>query len=81
MRARLDAFGTKNLRRILGYRWYDLVPNKRLLEEARVDTISSIVLRLSLFGHVARFPSADPASLPTGYYILSGPFSLEKRQG
>ena len=78
MRARLDAFGTKNLRRILGYRWYDLVPNKRLLEEARVDTISSLVLRrqLSLFGHVARFPSADPA-----HRILSCPDPPAWRRG
>lgn len=43
--ARLDTFETKNLRRILGYRWYDMIPNKQLLKIARADNISSIVLR------------------------------------
>ena len=63
MRARLDSFGTKNLRRIFGYRWYDKVSNQRLLEEASLDNISTIVLRrqLSMFGHVARLPAVDPA--------------------
>ena len=62
MRARLDSFGTKNLRRILGYRWYDMKPNWRLLEEASMENISTLILRrqLSMFGHVARLPASDP---------------------
>ena len=62
MRARLDSFGTKNLRRILGYRWYDMKPNWRLLEEASMENISTLILRrqLSMFGHVARLPTSDP---------------------
>ena len=79
-RARLDAFGTKNLRRIFGYRWYDKVPNQRLLEEASLDNISTIVLRrqLSMFGHVARLPAADPA-----HRILSceNPPSWKRKRG
>ena len=50
-RARLDAFGTKNLRRIFGYHWYDKVSNQRLLEEASLDNISTLVL--SRFGYVS----------------------------
>ena len=33
LRSRLDTFGTKSLRWILGYRWFDFVSNDRLLEE------------------------------------------------
>ena len=56
---RLDSFGTRSLRRILGYRWLDFVCSERLLRDGHER-------QLQLYGHVARFPDADPA-----YQILS----------
>ena len=37
-------------------------PNWRLLEEASMENISTLILRrqLSMFGHVARLPASDP---------------------
>ena len=63
LRARLDAFGTINLRRILGYKWNDFIPNTQVLQESSMTNISKLVLerQKSLFGHVARFPETDPA--------------------
>ena len=47
----------------MGYRWYDFVPNQRLFRETDLRTITSIVCQrqLQLYGHVARYPEADPA--------------------
>ena len=63
LRSRLNAFGTRSLRRILGYRWNDFVSNQRLLEETRMRWITCIIRerQLRLFGHVARFPESNPA--------------------
>ena len=63
LKRRIDAFGTKCLRRIIGYRWYDFVSNQRLLRETDSRPITSIVRQrqLRLYGHVARYPEADPA--------------------
>ncbi len=62
LRSRLDSFGTGSLRKILGYRWYDFVPNQRLLQETGMVNISRLILerQLSMFGHVARLPEGDP---------------------
>ena len=59
---RLNAFGTKCLRRIMGYRWDNFVPNERLLHETESRPVISIVLerQLRLYGHVARLPDVDP---------------------
>ena len=78
MKARLDSFGTKNLRRILGYRWFDMKSNVRLLEEASMGNISTLILRrqLSMFGHVARLPASDPV-----HRILSCPDPPGWRRG
>ena len=63
LRARLDAFGTINLRRILGYKWNDFIPNTKVLQESSMSTITKIVLerQKSMFVHVARFPTRDSA--------------------
>ena len=63
LRQRLNSFGTRSLRRILGYRWSDFVSNKRLLSETQMRLVTCIVRerQLRLYGHVARFPDADPA--------------------
>ena len=63
LRRRLNSFGTKSLRRILGYRWSDFVSNERLLRETRMRFVTCIVRehQLRLYGHVARFPDADLA--------------------
>ena len=60
---RLDSFGTKCLRRIMGYRWYDYVTNERLLRETESRHITCIVRQrqLQFYGHVARFKDVDPA--------------------
>ena len=63
LRRKIDSFGTKCLRRIMGYRWYDRVRNERLLRETESRPITHIIRhrQLQLYGHVARFPEADPA--------------------
>ena len=69
LRRRLNSFGTRSLRRILGYRWSDFVSNERLLRETQMRFVTCIVHehQLRLYGHVARFPDADPA-----HQIISG---------
>ena len=63
LKRRIDAFGNKCLRRIMGYRWNDHVSNQRLLRETDSRPVTCIVLerQLRLYGHVARFPEVDPA--------------------
>ena len=63
LRLRLNSFGTRSLQRILGYRWSDFVSNERLLREIQMTFVTCIVRerQLWLYGHVARFPDADPA--------------------
>ena len=63
LKRRIDASGTKCLRKIMGYRWYDFVSDQRLLREIDLRPITSIVRQrqLRLYGHVARYPEADPA--------------------
>ena len=63
LRRRLNSFGVGSLQRILGYCWSDFVSNKRLLRETQVRFVTCIVYehQLWLYGHVARFPDADPA--------------------
>ena len=63
LKRRINSFGTKCLRRIMGYRWYDRVPNQRLLQETDSRHISCIVRerQLRLYGHVVRLPEIDPA--------------------
>ena len=74
LKRRIDAFGTRCLRRIMGYRWDDFVSNQRLLRETESRPITSIVRQrqLRLYGHVARFPEADPA-----YQVLFVPNNPE----
>ena len=76
-RRRLNSFGTRSLCRILGYRWSDFVSNERLLRETQMRFVTYIVSerQLGLYGHVARFPDADPA-----HQILSARESREWRR-
>ena len=69
LRWRLNSFGTRSLRRILGNRWSDFVSNERLPRETQMRFVTCIVCehQLRLYGHVAHFPDADPA-----HQILSG---------
>ena len=64
LKRRIDAFGSKSLRRIMGYRWDDFVSNERLYRETDSRPITGIVLQrqLRLYGHVARYPVTDPSS-------------------
>ena len=59
----INVFGNKCLCRIMGYRWNDCVSNQQLLCETESRPITSIVRQhqLHLYGHVARYPEADPA--------------------
>ena len=77
LRRRLNSFGTRSLRRILGYRWSDFVSNERLLRETQMRFVTCIVreCQLWLYGHVARFPDTDPA-----HQILSARESREWRR-
>uniref|UniRef100_A0A8C4Q8Q3 Uncharacterized protein n=1 Tax=Eptatretus burgeri TaxID=7764 RepID=A0A8C4Q8Q3_EPTBU len=54
LRRRLNSFGTRSLRRILGYHWSDFVSNERLLRETRMRFVTCIVRerQLRLYGHV-----------------------------
>ena len=63
LRWRLNSFGTRSLRRILGYRWSNFVSNERLLRETQRRFVPCIVreCQMWLYGHVARFTDADPA--------------------
>ena len=63
LRRRLNSFGIRSLRRILGYRWSDFVSNERLQRETQMRFVTCIVHehQLRLYGHVARFRDADPA--------------------
>ena len=72
-----NSFGTRSRRGILGYRWSDFVSNERLLRETQIRFVTCIVLehQLRLYGHVARFPEADPA-----HQILSARESRESRR-
>ena len=62
LRWTINSFGTRSLRRILGYRWSDFVSNEQLLRETRMRLVTCIVCerQLRLCGHVAHFPYADP---------------------
>ena len=63
LRWRLNSFGTMSLQIILGYRWLGFVSNEQLLRETQMRFVTCIVheCQLRLYGHVARFPDADPA--------------------
>jgi len=63
LRRRLNSFGTRSLPRILVYCWSDLVSNEQLMRETQMRFVTCIVreCQLWLYGHVARFPDADPA--------------------
>ena len=77
LRQRLHSFDTRSLRRILGYRWSDFVSSERLLRETQMRFVTCIVRehQLRVYGHVARFPDADPA-----HQILSARESREWRR-
>ena len=48
----------------MGYRWNDFVLNQQLLYDIESRLITSLVCQrqLQLYGHVARYPEAGPAS-------------------
>ncbi len=77
LRRRLNSFGTRSLRRILGYRWSDFVSNKRLQRETQMRFVTCIVRehQLWLYGLVTRVPDTDPA-----HQILSVRESREWRR-
>ena len=62
LRRRHNSFGTRSLRRTLGYHWSDFVSNERLLRETQTRFVTCIVRerQLWLYGHLACFPDTDP---------------------
>ena len=60
LKQQIDVFGTRCLRRILGYPWDDFVSNQRLLHETESRHITSIVRQrqFRLYDHVAKFPES-----------------------
>ncbi len=77
LKARLNSFGTANLRRILGYKWFDFISNERVLQLTSMKYISDMVTerQMSMFGHVARLSPDDPV-----HRIISCPNLLELRR-
>ena len=59
---KLDAFGTKAQRFILGISWRAKVTNKRVISLTKLEPISTLVRRrqLGLFGHIARMEERQP---------------------
>ena len=43
LKRRIDAFGSKSLRRIMGYRWNDYMSNQRLFPETESGPVTSII--------------------------------------
>ena len=80
LKRRLDSFGTSNLRRILGYRWFHFMSNDRLLEVTSMKNISELIFerQISMFGHVDRLSSDDPAHRILSY---ANPAGSERGQG
>ena len=80
LRARLDSFGTANLRMILGYKWFDFVSNNRVLQMTSMSKISDMVTerQMSMFGHVARLSREDPVHR---IISCSNPSGLKRRPG
>ena len=70
LNSRLDSFGTKSLRWILGYRWFDFVSNDRLLKETYITKTSKLFFerQMSMIGHVARLP---PRTLLTESFLVA----------
>ena len=61
LRKRIDDFGTRSLRKIMGYHWYVFVSNQRLFRETDSKPITSVVRqRLLRHDYVARYLEADP---------------------
>ena len=77
LRRRLNSFGTRSLRRILGSCWSDFMSNEQLPRETQTRFVTCIVHehQLWLYGHMPRFPDADPA-----HQILSVRESREWRR-
>ena len=61
---RIQSFHMQALRRILGIRWYDKVPNAVVNERTKLPDMPSLIAdrRHSLFGHICRLPENTPAS-------------------
>ena len=76
LRRRFNSSGTRFLQIILGCRWSDFLSNEQWLRETQVRFVTCIIRerQLRLYGHVARFPEADPA-----HQILSARESREWR--
>ena len=60
---RLDAFNTKDLRRIVGVRWYDYVTNASILSRIGQPPLTTTIrkLRLGAFGHICRLQPGTQA--------------------
>ena len=61
---RIQSFHMQALRRILGIRWYDKVPNAVVNERTKLPDMPFLIAdrRHSLFGHICRLPENTPAS-------------------
>ena len=63
LRLRFKSFGTRSLRKIIGFRWSDFVSQEWMPRETQMRVVTCIIRehQLQLYGHVAHFPDADPA--------------------
>ena len=53
---RLNAFGAKCMRRILGVKWSDRIPNAELYERSKQVIIAKLIRKIGIqwFGHIMR---------------------------
>ena len=60
---KLEAFRMSCLRRILGIRWFDFVPNVSVMNQTQQRSVCSRIRdrRASIFGHVRRLRESAPA--------------------
>ena len=63
LKSRLNAFGTRSLRRIMRLKWSDFVSNDVLLKRCRFRHVTCLIRERQLrsYGHIARFDANDPA--------------------
>ena len=69
LKRRIDGFGTRCLRRIMVYRWYDFVSNQRLFRETDSRPIASIVRQRQL-RHVGMWRDTRKPILLIGLFPL-----------
>lgn len=79
---KLDVFHRRQLRRVIGVRFPDVMANEDVYRITGAESISSLALRTRwrLFGHILRLPSDTPAKRAMRAFFLAPAF-LKHRKG